>query len=314
MTLQTTITPETLDSQSFQQQPKTAQVFARHETFHPRFGWLKKGFDKADRASGIFLREDAPVVLGVGKNMVRSIRYWCSAFKILENDSPTDFGMKLLGSGGWDEYLEDTASLWLLHWKLLEAPSLATAWDFTFNQFRPVEFTQETLFNQLRSYNDRFSKSIADGSLKKDVACLIRMYVRQSGSKSVVNEDMLDCPFAELGAISTSGDSRHYAFRIGSKPTLPASIVIYACLSYAARINPTARTIPIANLLYQSSSPGLVFKLNERAICDAIEKVTRKFPQIAISDAAGQLQFSFEEAPQQLAESILDRYYQVGNQ
>jgi len=22
-------------------------VFARHETFHPRFGWLKKGFDRA---------------------------------------------------------------------------------------------------------------------------------------------------------------------------------------------------------------------------------------------------------------------------
>lgn len=330
MTSQTTTTPETLDSQSSQpRQPNTAQVFARHETFHPRFGWLKKGFDKAAQDPGIFLREDAPVLLGVGKNMVRSIRYWCSAFKILENDSPTDFGMKLLGAGGWDEYLEDTASLWLLHWKLLEPPSIATAWDFTFNQFRSVEFTQETLFDRLRSYNDGFSKSIADGSLKKDVACLIRMYVKQSGSKSVVNEDMLDCPFAELGAIASSGDSRHYTFRIGSKPTLPASIVIYACLSYAARINPTARTIPIANLLYQNNSPGLVFKLNERAICDAIEKVTRQFPfsarrgsgsptetlreqskpQLAVSDAAGQLQFSFEEAPQQLAESILDRYY-----
>ena len=76
MTAQTTTTPEILDSQSSQQrQLNTAQVFARHETFHPRFGWLKKGFDKADRDSGIFLREDAPVLLGVGKNMVRSIRY-----------------------------------------------------------------------------------------------------------------------------------------------------------------------------------------------------------------------------------------------
>jgi Protein of unknown function (DUF4007) len=314
MTIQTTTTPETLDSHSSKQQTNTTQVFARHETFHPRFGWLKKGFDRAAQDSGIFLGEDAPVLLGVGKNMVRSIRYWCSAFKVLENDSPTDFGTKLLGSGGWDEYLEDTASLWLLHWKLLEAPSIATAWDFTFNQFRSVEFTQETLFDRLRSYNDRFSKSVADGSLKKDIACLIRMYVKQSGSKSVVNEDMLDCPFAELGAIATSGDSRHYAFRIGSKPTLPASIVVYACLSYAARINPTARTIPIANLLYQNSSPGLVFKINERAICDAIEKVERQFPQIAVSDAAGQLQFSFEDAPQQLAESVLDRYYRSGNQ
>ena len=116
MTAKTTITPENLDSQSSQQrQQNTVQVFARHETFHPRFGWLKKGFDKASQDSGIFLREDAPVLLGVGKNMVRAIRYWCSAFKVLENDSPTDFGTKLLGAGGWDEYLEDPASLWLLH-------------------------------------------------------------------------------------------------------------------------------------------------------------------------------------------------------
>ncbi|MCT7964099.1 DUF4007 family protein [Laspinema sp. D1] len=49
-------------------------VFARHETFHPRFGWLKKGFDKAKEDPGVFLAEDAPVRLGVGKNMVRSIR------------------------------------------------------------------------------------------------------------------------------------------------------------------------------------------------------------------------------------------------
>ena len=47
-----------------------ASIFARHETFHPRFGWLKKGFDRASIDSETFLREDAPVRLGVGKNMV----------------------------------------------------------------------------------------------------------------------------------------------------------------------------------------------------------------------------------------------------
>lgn len=46
---------------------------------------------------GIVLQDDAPVRLGVGKNMVRSIRYWCTAFKIIDkNNSPTIFGDKLL--------------------------------------------------------------------------------------------------------------------------------------------------------------------------------------------------------------------------
>jgi hypothetical protein len=72
-------------------------VFARHETFHPRFGWLKKGFDRASEDSEVFLREDAPVQLGVGKNMVRSIRYWCVAFKLLADDQPTRLSGNCLG-------------------------------------------------------------------------------------------------------------------------------------------------------------------------------------------------------------------------
>jgi hypothetical protein len=51
--------------------------------------------------------------------------------------------------------------------------------------------------------------------------------------------------------------------------------------------------------------------LTERSICDAIEKVARQFPQVTVSDAAGKLQLSFNEEPKQLAENILDRYYQV---
>lgn len=288
-----------------------AVVFARHETFHPRFGWLKKGFDRASTDSEIFLREDAPVRLGVGKNMVRSIRYWCSAFKLLKDDQPTDFGQQLLSQAGWDPYLEDPASLWLLHWKLLESPNLATAWDFTFNYFRQVEFTTEDLFYQLCEYRDREAPRISDSSLKKDVSCVLRMYVVQP-SKSQVSEDSLDCPFAELGLVYTAGDSRHYIFRVGQKPSLPPEIVVYTCLQHHARTDSAAKTIPIANLLYDLGSPGLVFKLTESAICDAIETVARQWDQISLSDAAGKLQFSFEDEPLKLAADILDRYYRSG--
>ncbi|MCW6038069.1 DUF4007 family protein [Spirulina subsalsa FACHB-351] len=200
--------------------PLDAIAFARHETFAPRFGWLKKGFDRTLEEDRIFLREDAPVKLGVGKNMVKSIRYWCHAFKVLEDDQPTDFGQQLLGEQGWDSYLEDPASLWLLHWKLLETPCDATAWKFMFNQFRSAEFTSEDLLNQLSDERDRLAPRIADSSLRKDISCILRMYVEQSPQKWK-GEDSLNCPFTELGLITRAGDSRHYTFRIGYKPNLP---------------------------------------------------------------------------------------------
>lgn len=284
-------------------------VFARHETFHPRFGWLKKGFDQAERNSSVFLSDDAPVQLGVGKNMVRSIRYWCNAFKLLESDIPSMFGQHLMGQAGWDPYLEDPASLWLLHWQLLQEPCYASAWNFTFNIFRRVEFTYEDLFYELCEYRDREAGRIADSSIKKDVSCILRMYVGQE-AKNSISEEGLDCPFTDLRLIQTAGDSRHFSFRIGPKQNLPAEIIVYAALSFAVEAYDTARTIPIANLLYDIGSPGLVFKLNELALCDAIEKVGHLFKELTINDAAGKLQFAFQaKHPKELAEQVLASYY-----
>lgn len=283
-------------------------AFARHETFHPRFGWLKKGFDRAAQHPGIFLEQDAPVRLGVGKNMVRSIRYWCDAFKLLEDDSPTDFGWELLGAEGWDTYLEDPASLWLLHWHFLQAPCNASAWDFAFNSFHRNEFTSDDLFYDLCDYRDRISPRTADSSIKKDVSCLLRMYAKQP-TKATASEDSLDCPFVDLGLIHTAGDARHYHFRIGPKRSLPAEIVVYACLRHAERVSLSARSIPIASLLYDVGSPGLIFKLTESALGEAIEQVARQNKSINLSDAAGKLQLSFSEEPIPLAQALLDGYY-----
>lgn len=284
-------------------------IFARHETFHPRFGWLKKGFDRARDNSRIFLAEDAPVLLGVGKNMVRSIRYWCEAFKLLENDQPTVFGEELLGNQGWDPYLEDPASLWLLHWKLLETPCLASAWWFTFNQFNRSEFTDRDLFDVLLDYGDRLSGNIAESSLKKDVSCLLRMYAKQPNVKKfVASEESLDCPFVDLGLISPAGGN-HYLFRLGYKPTLVPAVILYSVLNYAQRINETARTIPLATLLYDEGSPGMVFKLTESSLCGAIEAVSRIHNRLGLDDAAGKLQFWFDSEPIALANQVLETYY-----
>jgi hypothetical protein len=229
------VSPSLLDFPENGLLPPFEVAYARHETFHPRFGWLKKGFDRATDDPGVFLDAEATVRLGVGKNMVRSIRYWCAAFKLLANDQPTDFGNHLLGRTGWDSFLEDPASLWLLHWRLLEPTCIATAWYMAFNEFRATEFTVESLTDELFAYASEGGGRVAVSSLKKDATCILRMYTTQVGGGGKLNEDSLDCPFAELGLIETVGDSRHFRFRMGEKRSLPAEIVVVAALEYAAR-------------------------------------------------------------------------------
>lgn len=110
-------------------QPTLAPRFAGHETFPLRYGWLKKAVDGVADDPELFTRDDALVTLGVGKNMVRAIGHWALANRVLEEDAdtPNNRGRKLrltplgkfvFGRGGIDPYLEEPASLWLLHWQL----------------------------------------------------------------------------------------------------------------------------------------------------------------------------------------------------
>lgn len=293
---------------------KMPAIFARHETFHPRFGWLKKGFDKANEDRTLFTNDEAPVILGVGKNMVKAIRYWCRAFKILEESPgnslvPSPFGRQLLGDGGWDPYLEDLASLWLLHWYLLKHPCSATAWELIFNQFHRIEFTPEDLTDFLKtSIPERFPATrIRESSLRKDVNCLLRMYIPQTHSKQI-NEETLDCPFAELSLLLPSGSSKHCTFNVGSKAGLVPEMIVFACLEFAAMVH-DAHSIAISRLMYDPGSPGMIFKLTESLLYDAIECISQSVPEITLSDTAGLVQLSFSEQPNQLALELLNAYY-----
>src|SRR3954447_8103091 len=83
-------------------------VFARHETFHLRFGWLRKGFIAALNDPEAFSKPNATVELGVGKNMVNAIRYWCQAYKVIvEAPNPDRPRMPHLKSSAFGHQLLD---------------------------------------------------------------------------------------------------------------------------------------------------------------------------------------------------------------
>jgi Protein of unknown function (DUF4007) len=297
--------------------------FARHETFHPRYGWLKKGFDHACEDPGVFLREDATTVLGVGKNMVRAIRYWCLAYKVLDerrrDDNfrlfdlhPTDFGQRLLGDEGWDPYLEDPGSLWLLHWQLLRSPCRAPAWWALFNSSRSTQFGDAALVEELRRFRDEYEswEDVADGSLQKDVRCLLRMYGSVTQGRDLV-EDSVDSPFAELELFRPlPGMKRQWSLHVGAKRSLPDAILAYACLDSTVMTSNGAKLVGVAGLARNAGSPGRVFALTEVAIHDALARYSEQYETpIQLTNAAGHLQLVLPADAEAAATTILDRYY-----
>ena len=65
--------------------------FSGHETFPLKFGWLKKVYDicltlekEKKTLSDAFIHDTAIADFGVGKNMVKAIKHWAIACKVLE--------------------------------------------------------------------------------------------------------------------------------------------------------------------------------------------------------------------------------------
>jgi len=81
---------------------------------------------------GNFNASDAVIALGVGKNMVSSIRYWLKVFGISNQDKPSRIADYLFDeSEGVDKYIESLGTLWLLHYLLVSLKE-ATLYNITF--------------------------------------------------------------------------------------------------------------------------------------------------------------------------------------
>lgn len=67
-------------------------LFAGHESFHIREGWIRKGLCAAAEDPFFFTRPDCADELGVGRNMVKAIRYWIRATELAQSLSEKNGG------------------------------------------------------------------------------------------------------------------------------------------------------------------------------------------------------------------------------
>ena len=144
--------------------------FSGHETFACRYAWLPKAYRAINADSSIFFNEDAAMVeLGIGKNMVRSLRFWVDAMGVARPTAErtheiTDLGHTIFGQNG-DPFLEETKTLWLLHWTLSSAAAPALfAWNYLLGAWPYPEFSRsEALSGFLRQSQPSHLQDVSCG-------------------------------------------------------------------------------------------------------------------------------------------------------
>jgi hypothetical protein len=283
----------------------TKFTFSGHDSFQCRQLWLKKGYDFI-LSNKSFTDEDAVVKLGVGKNMVSSIRYWMKAFNIIDSkDNPTEFGKKLLDDSGYDPFLEDDASIWLLHYQLIKT-GLATTYSIIFNEFRKekILFNKESYVNFLKRIKDgEKTLSFNENTVSDDFVVFVKMYQNIFSNKDV--EDSFSGILSEIELLKTVGKGKdeHYQIENNERDNLPNSILLFTILDNSN----FGDSISLNSLEFDFNSPGAIFCLNRSGLVQKINEIVSDNKGINYTDHAGVKELQFKNKPNPY--TILDRYY-----
>lgn len=282
---------------------QTKYVFSGHESFPCKSLWLKKGYDFVTVGNN-FNSPDAVMQLGVGKNMVASVRYWLKAFGITTNDEITAIGNYLFdATSGVDPFMEDLGTLWLLHFLLVySGESTLYNWLFTRIQKESKQFDRIQLMRKVKRYmiDANRIKTYNENTVKKDVSVLLQNYVTPARAHTFEDYSSL---LIDLELIRLTEDGKTYEFNIEGKREIAPEIFLYAILM----VKESEMTVSYDTL----QEIGLIFCMTDMEIIDTIQEIVTQFPDdINYSDVAGIRQIQFTKELE--SRVVLDKYYSNG--
>lgn len=278
-------------------------VFSGHESFPCKTLWLKKGYDFVIQGKN-FNNPDAVIDLGVGKNMVASIRYWLRVFGICDGDRPTWLGDYLFNDvDGKDKYMEDLATLWLLHFNLVflgeaslynlffcglqrECSKFGREQVLTYVRLKSIEAGKQTLFNE--------------NTVRKDIGVLLQNYSLPRKPQS--NEDFSSL-LIDLDLVRQNLEGKGYFFNVDGKREVTKEVFLYALLMLKEQEGDN--TISFDTI---QDNVGLAFCMQDYETVAMLKNLTSEYSKyLSYSDMAGikQVQFVAELD----CKKVLDDYY-----
>jgi hypothetical protein len=253
---------------------KSTEVFSGHESFACRYGWLPKLYEAVAANPTLFEDdENAIVTLGIGKNMVRSIRFWGHAFGVLQDAGGrtllTEFARSLLDPDhGKDPYLEEAGSLWRLHWNVTTHSNLA-AWATAFLETQDIEVTKQRFAELLRQRALQYRAALSSGTISQHIEIFLHTYDASSRAlEGAVLEDTLRCPLQELGLLEVVEPmgTPTIRFHRGPKPGIDFQAFAYALGDFWKTTDVHSDTLSLRSLMLHKKGPGTVFRLDEASV------------------------------------------------
>lgn len=147
--------------------------------------------------------------------MAKSMRFWGQASAMIEVSDMggvefTKIGRQVLTEEGYEPYLGDEQTLWLVHWMLSKSLASFHIWPVLVNEWQEPDFTVTSAVNTLERFYKENNFKVTAASIKSMLAVFVNTYLKVHKRKNTVVEDILDSPLATLGYLRHVGERPLY--------------------------------------------------------------------------------------------------------
>lgn len=297
--------------------------FGGHQTFFIREGWLAKGLALLREDPSKFDNPYVADLLGVGRNMAKSIEHWLLATGLAEKierrgrgrrDGQPRLAVSELGEvvARHDPWFLDPGTWWFLHIKLVRTPAHAATWHWFFNHYASSRFERATVVAQLEQH-DRVSsrRSATRKTLERDVSCFLGSYAVEVPYRRKDPEEEIDCPFQELRIIRHFRASGYYELNRRRK-SIPQQVLLYALQTPDLMMGESTGTVDVTlhDLQRMENGPAQVLALSSDALFEHLVELEANGTDapLSMSGLAGDRQLRFDRTP---PPTLLARHFDV---
>lgn len=242
----------------------------RHESFSIREGWLVKGINAVKADPKIFSSSDATDILGIGTNMVKSLKYWLIATGVVSEDkkglSLTELG-KLIDK--YDPYFDDLFSWWMIHTSMIFNYEDFYILFLFFNKCNMNEFSKEELLEAISNILTNKSIEFNEKILLDEINMIIKSY---SIDEKIDNpENNFICPLSELELIKKIGKDLYEKNR-PSYRKLNYLIVYYIIKNSLSN----EKSISIEDLMTIENGPAKILNLDKNLLNEYLDEIRNR--------------------------------------
>ena len=281
---------------------KTKTSFSGHDKFECKIDWITKGLVSFSTNNQIFNPtniEEGIEILGLGINMIKSLNHWMQTLCLIEKSSLTKLGQIILDK---DPYLENSDTLWLLHWNIVKNQEKATLYNLFFNTIYPNKFTKEQIFNQVILWLENNNIKLSQTTIKSDIDVFIKMY-RSNNSKNM-NLNL----FSELKIITEQAPNI-YTLNINAVTDISDNAFVYIFLDYIDTLNTATESISMDDIQRGKFSLQKSLCLGESTLHSKIHRLEQLTNgKLSYSEASGMRQIYIDSSLNKT--DLLYRIYQ----